>query len=389
MKSFTTVSAVLAIPLFMACSYLDDAGQSALSNDVVPAEESVLEVTPKGVADLLSQLPLGIDQAMEVWNAVSASASNGYDEEYTLASMLSCPGAGVGDAALGTKAAEYSSPLKDLLGSFVEGVSQTRAAGFEDALAGSDLQLYWPYSEDWDGISLPTITFDPENGAESNVGYLREELPGGKWIVKEVVVDEEYAMKNPVWIVNRNEDAGHLTFQMMEKLGVSTQPVETRSGELRSLVLKEFKAHRNYDSIFAGGSEFFVKVGAINNFKASTLDDLKKYYPQVTDFMVNVRRKQVGSAIRLNAILVSDWTDQLMESAFIIIEDDGGKQTTWKAGGTVKIKSKAYGFEVEVPMNRNDDIVWRGKLSSSFIEKYNGVANRFGDVSVTFNIKSI
>ena len=84
-------------------------------------------------------------------------------------------------------------------------------------------------------------------------------------------------------------------------------------------------------------------------------------------------------------MLVSEWTPQLEECVFLMIEDDGGKQTSWKASGVVKIKSRSYGFEVELPFRRNDDLVWRGKLSSNYFEKYNGKPNRFGDVSVTFS----
>ena len=100
--------------------------------------------------------------------------------------------------------------------------------------------------------------------------------------------------------------------------------------------------------------------------------------------MIKVKRKQVLTPIRYNTVLVPEWSPQLSECVFLIHEDDGGKLTTWKASGEVKIKSKAYGFSVEFPYHRNDDIVWRGKLSSSYFEKNNGVANRYGDVSITF-----
>lgn len=54
-----------------------------------------------------------------------------------------------------------------------------------------------------------------------------------------------------------------------------TASAQTRSYydyDCRTLVLKEFKAHRNYDSWFAGGSEFFVKCGALNGFSAKTVN---------------------------------------------------------------------------------------------------------------------
>ena len=40
-----------------------------------------------------------------------------------------------------------------------------------DALSASGMQIYWPYSEAWDGAAMPVITFDPESEALSNVGY--------------------------------------------------------------------------------------------------------------------------------------------------------------------------------------------------------------------------
>ena len=90
--------------------------------------------------------------------------------------------------------------------------------------------------------------------------------------------------------------------------------------------------------------------------------------------------------IRLNTLLVSEWSSQLEDAVLMMVEDDGGKRTSWKCLGTVKIKSKSYGFEVELPLNKNDDIIWRGKLSKNYLEQNNGIANRLGDVSVTFTI---
>ena len=179
--------------------------------------------------------------------------------------------------------------------------------------------LFRSYSEDWDGKAMPVITFNPEESSgdaylrrqdDSNVGFLREQLPNGAWIVKEVTVDEEYARNHPVWVINRNEDAAYLTPQMLDALYPErTVAVSTRSYEdCRTLVLKEFKAHRNYDSWLAGGSEFFVKCGSLNGFTAKTEEELKLYSPSVTDMMINVKRKNVGKTLRFNTVLVSEWT---------------------------------------------------------------------------------
>ena len=401
MKNFSTRKRFTAsvVPAFaVAVALLSSACDRIDSSYVRPATaESPVssDLSPEGVARMLSGLPLTIEHVREVFNGVSSSASNGYDEEYPFANMLSQPGSGVGDELLRTRSThEYPSPLRSLVDSAHDGIPGTRAVSYMDALADAGLQIYWPYSEDWDGKSLPVITFNPEETSSaprlqdgSNVGFLREQLPNGSWIVKEVTVDEEYARNHPVWVINRNEDAAYLTPQMVETLYLERfSNIATRSsGDFKTLVLKEFKAHRNYDSWFAGGSEFFVKCGALNGFTAETEEELKLYSPSVTDMMINVRRKYVGTTIRFNTIVVSEWTPQLEECVFLMIEDDGGKQTSWKASGLVKIKSRSYGFEVDLPFRRNDDLVWRGKLSRNYFEKYNGKPNRFGDVSVTFS----
>ena len=362
--------------------------------DPVEVADAVPDISVESVAKALSGLPFTMTQVKEVFDGVSASSANGYDEEYPFSNLFSNPGSGVGDELLRTRSdAEYSEPLRDLFSS--SALPATRSGSFLRSLSDSGLQIYWPYSEDWDGKSMPTVTFNPDEtssagyGEGKNIGYLRELLPNGAWIVKEVVVDEEYARSHPVWVINRNEDAGHLTPRMVEALYPErAASVATRSyDDVKTLVLKEFKAHRNYDSWFAGGSEFFVKCGALDGFTAKTEEELKLYSPSVTDMMINVKRKQVGKTLRFNTILVSEWTPQLEECAFLMIEDDGGKQTSWKASGVVKIKSKSYGFEVDLPFRRNDDLVWRGKLSCNYFEKYNGKPNRFGDVSVTFNFQ--
>ena len=381
--------AALPAVLGVSCNNLKE---SPMEPSAPAAQVQVSEVSPEGIARLMASLPLDKDSAREVWDAVSSSSDNGYDEEYTFRSLVSTPGAGVGDGIAGTKAREYPGALAGVLESYASARAMTRSGeDFMAALRESGLQIYWPYSEDWDGESMPVLTFDPENGSEKNIGFERVLLEDGTWKIKEITVDETVAKTRPVWVINRNRDEGFMTPRLMEKINgnnSSNRGTTRASSSVKTLKLKQFKAHRNYDSWLAGASEFFVKCGSVENFTARTEDELKEYSPAITDFMIVVKRKQVGTFLTLNVVLVSEWTEQLQNCAFFIIEDDGGKQTTWKTNAEVKIKSKTYGFNIELPYNRNDDIVWRGSLSRSFLENYSGTANRYGDVSITFDIVS-
>lgn len=398
-------------------------------------ENAVLPVPLDEVARLLSALPVGQGQLGEVHDAVSSSSENGYDEEYTMRDLFRLPGSGVGDDRLpeGTKAAvEYEVPMRDLIREHLYSSMTVRSDGsvssgygggmspdeFIGALESSDIQIYWPYSENWDGEEFPIITFDPLDGAETNLGYRLKTDEDGNRTVEEVIVDEQTAMEETVWVVNRNDDGDFTSLEMLRRedpdwgsgggsIVVGSQlcrPVplygtaasgiagsgnrsETSSGStIRTLILRDFTMLRNYDSWFAGASEFFVKMGSVEDFTASTEAELKLYNPSVTDFMIVVKRKHKGEPQPFNAVLVSEWTDQLESCAFMIAEDDGGTRTSWKCSALVRVASKSYGVEIELPINTRDDIVWRGQLSSGYIMANSNVTGHFGDVDLTFEI---
>lgn len=381
------------VPVFMSvsCEVVDDDPQKNVD------EENYVELSE--VAQMLARIPIQEEHLQEVYDAVSSSSENGYDEEYTMCQLFESPGAGVGEKT-GTRAAEkYARPLRELI---QEHVLSTKAEGgvpdpqrWLDELTGSDIQIYWPYSENWDGEAFPIITFDPEDDSDVNVGYRITTGEDGSRDLEEVIVDEQMAMEAPVWVVNRNSDASYKTLEVLRKEDpdwgngggdIIVSPASVQDGSSKSLILKSFKAKRNYDCWFAGASEFFVKTGSVKDFTASTEAELKLYDPKVTDFMIVVKRGQVGKTISCNTLLISDWTDQLTHCAFMMIEDDGGTWTEWKCTALVRIASKSYGIEINLPVKSWDDVVWRGRLAWNWLEANNGKVGHFGDVDLTFEI---
>ena len=103
--------------------------------------------------------------------------------------------------------------------------------------------------------------------------------------------------------------------------------------------------------------------------------------------MVVVPRKFLGEKVELNALIMTNFTNQLDNLAFLVTEDDGGTHTSWKCSATVKIKSKSYGFDIDIPYNEKDDIVWRGQLSANFFQAEDIVSGRFGDVILEFALE--
>ena len=392
MKRFTILSALL----ITACVAID-------SEEPEPqTKEEAADINLEKLARMFSELPLDESHLQEVYDAVGASSGRGYDEEYTMDCLVSAPGSGVGTPP-GTRAGgNYVNPLRNLIRDYYSSHPVTKGP-VEDLmakLAASDYQLYWPYSENWDGVTFPIITFDPGFGAESNYGFEIRYLEDGTRVVDSVYVDERLAKKRPVWVLNSNSDAAFTPLELFDtphfapgpyvvplkaegERNVSTKP---RSRKTRQLILKSFRMLRHYDSWFGGASEFWVKCGSVEGFTASTEAELKLYSPSVTDFIIVVKRKFIGKEMPFEVILVSDFTTQLDKLAFMITEDDGGTRTSWKCQALVKIQSKTYGIELDLPYNEKDDIVWRGQLSARYFEEEDVVSGRFGDVIVNFEL---
>ena len=394
------LAAVIAFP---SCEILDN------DEDKHIMDKHQTHISLSEVSQILSSIPITQKQVREVYDAVTASSGNGYDEEYTMKNLFSAPGSGVGDKATRT-AGSYDQPLSRLIEEHVKSIAGTRSSvdmsvdrmgvdGFLQALEESDIQIYWPFSERHSSDRLPIITFDPEDGSEVNVGYRLIDNGDGFRHVEEVIVDEEMAEEYPVWVVNRNSDAGYSSLEMLRREdpdwgeGGGDIIVNPKSLALKrsvtgskTLILKDFIMKRNYDSWFAGASEFFVKVGAVEDFTASTEAELRLYSPSVTDFVIVVKRSQKGQPLPFNAVLVTDWSEQMTHCAFMITEDDGGTRTTWDCTALVRVASKSYGVEMKIPFNTRDDIVWRGQLASSWFEKNNNQTAHFGDVDLTFEV---
>ena len=249
---------------FTACERLDLWGNP-------PADEAgePLVFTLDEVARLLASVPVGQDQVAEVRDAVTTSSGNGYDEEYPMRLVFETPGTGIGGEP-DTRVASYPAPLRDLLAAEVRKQYGTRsldAEAFLNALSASDVQIYWPFSEEFEGDEMPVITFDPGGRDTENIGWVRRD----DGTVEEIIVNEEMARERPVWVINRNRDAEYPSLEMLRRENpdwgqggdILVQPragsasAGTRAGdrEFKTLVLRSFKANRNFDTWFCGGSE--------------------------------------------------------------------------------------------------------------------------------------
>ena len=406
-----------------SCEILDNDPQKHVTE-----KEDTVDIALDEVAHILSAIPLHNAQLQEVYTAVTSSMGNGYDEEYTMKNLFASPGSGVGDSPGTASRSGFGTPLRELIEEYVRTKPSTKAGdaertndpeAFLKALEMSDVQIYWPYSEEWDGDGMPVITFDPEDDSDVNIGYEVCLKDDGSRHVKEVIVDEAMARERPVWVVNRNSDAGYTTLEMLRREdpdwgegggSIIVKPdacsSETKANfPYKMLMLKEFTMNQHSDCWFAGASEYVIRISSLDDFTASTEAELRLYNPKITDFVIVVKRNQIRKPQPFNVVLVSDMKRHLIEHhddcdgactekcqyeydeyAFMITEDDGGTQEEWTCKAKVFVSGKSYGVEVTIPLNSRDDIIWRGMLTGRSIANFNNKVCHFGNVDLMFEI---
>lgn len=391
-KNFTSGMLLSAAILLMSVSCEKET--AGVWPDSRPSyDDGILEEVAVFLSDVVSDSEV-LD---EVHSAVTESYECGYDEEYLFSNVVNCPGRGTGFRSVKAEGGYGEGALFRSLVSTLDGRTgfpgvHVKSAGtgkaFLDSLASSDIQIYWPYSENWDGASLPVVTFDHGLDKDWNYGFILRKDASGEKVVSRVLVDEAYAKEHPVWVVNLNKDRSYVPLKPSRYVPKDDGGnLQTKTGEtIYSLMLRSFTALKNYDCWLAGASEYFIKVGAVENFTASTEAEMELFSPTITDFYIVVRRGEVGEPKEVNTIMVSDWTLQMSSIAFMIIEDDGGKQTSWDTEIIVKVNSKSYGITMSIPLNTKDDIVWRGSLSSRYLFATDASHSKFNDVLLDIEI---
>ena len=67
----------------------------------------------------------------------------------------------------------------------------------------NEIELYWPYWQEWDGKELPTISFTPANSTTEGIGY-KLIRSGNKYKLERVAVNDDYAFAHPTWILQEH-----------------------------------------------------------------------------------------------------------------------------------------------------------------------------------------
>lgn len=372
----------LALVLFftMASCSNEDFEDGSIPDGTTKTKSVGNEVELSSVAQLLASVEIDSKVMKEVKVGVERSLKYGLDEEYRFTDMLKPVNSKICRSVqrlnlIQKMSEKISQPI------FREAVSPSE---FFDYLSKNDIQIYWPYSDEWDGQTLPTITFNPEDGNEdSNYGYKQVVNSEGIITLDTILVDETYIIDNPVWIINRNEtkyaDLPDFENGIYEKNNVVfDQPVntinnrniiiggpvwepETDPNLVYSFYIQNMRVYKQHDGALAGGSEIVVQCAypEIQGGMKAPVTRLRKTWT----------RKEISkSTIKsFSTPLMTNWRQEQLQCGLKIIEEDNGDTKNWDFSLGLKIGGKDYGVNAKIPYQNHDDEIVEVILDRDFI----------------------
>lgn len=380
---------VLSLGLY-ACSSSDE--PMALQSSPQTSDNNVSEDS-ENIARLMASIPLNKGIMNEVFSATQNGLENGIEESYYFADMLS-------ESSAKSASRASSTSQESILGRELRSLLNKSRSGNQvdiDLLQNGDYQIYWPYSEDWDGKTQPIITFVPKDENQLwNYGY-RQTDDG----IETIIVDEEFMESNPVWIINKADlsydELPNFNNNEFVKNGISYCPRKTVSNHestaqskltrtagtpVYTVYLGKLMSSKNYDSVWNGGSEFAIQMGAVEHMQITSSDQLRIASPEVTYLRVTRSRKDIKKkrwAELSSAVLSSDWYPNENNAGFCIYEEDQGGTKYWDMSLSIKIKGTDYPLSLKMPYGSGDDLVYKTVYSKNFIFSTN---NMNGDTPI-------
>lgn len=246
--------------------------------------------------------------------------------------------------------------------------SSLRSVG-EESFSIDQMEIYWPYSENWDGTSIPIVTYRSESeeyiDGDKVWAYKYIPLDNGDYEIDSLLIDENYAMENPVWVIGKKTiDTDELVKLKKDNSSSSYIPRDKNLVALRSTsnnVVAETKvttiqSTKQHDDWLNGGSEyviswFFPTAGfGIAEHKTSQIklarDEISKKKTREINFVGNY-----------------DWEKGQQHNRLRIIEFDPGKNRELTIEMSTSYKPKDSDttltgkFTTKTTINKTDDFI--------------------------------
>ena len=386
-KKFIMFFSVAMLLLATACSNQYEPEQPISNTSDI---KSNVSTETRAIADVLSAVSLSDEIVTEVFDATQTAVNHGLDEAYYFADVFSSA------PKMVTRSTNHTISLATELRKALRATRSLHSLT-EETIQYGEYQIYWPYSDKWDGKTKPVITFVPEDLSQKwNYAYRQTEEG-----IDTIKVDEEYMKSHPVWIINKAEcryaDLPDFNNNEFEKNGIVFQAPQKKSQDqaasatvkhapgnpIYTLYMGKFMCEHQFDYVWAGGSEFKVRMKSIMADNATSQTQIQneidenKYMREQYHYIV-VTRSQISDKTWINlynVVLVDDWRPYANTASLTIFEDDGGGEKTYESDISVTMFGKSFTVKVKFPYGSDDDFVFHGKYWREYIFSTNNDSN--------------
>lgn len=287
------------------------------------------------------------------------------------------------DESLQTKA--FVGEGRDLLRSYLLEKSIARKSSSDETFNLGNVEIYWPYCDDWDGVSQPVVVFnhnDEFQYIEDDKTYAyRLSEDGGS--VERIIVDEAYAMENPVWVINQSDvtldDIVNLKNGNYDKTNiVPRNNAETKAVYRDSpLIVNSICSTKQHDDWANGGSEYII----LWFYPNETLDHIREN----RSWQIQISRKEIkeGKTMDVNLAGNLDWAPMQFCNKLHVMEFDPGKDSEPTVTLDVMVGMSTYTLRSTYKSNKsNDNVMTHEILRGSYLSGENsqlmsGYANKY------------
>lgn len=308
------------------------------------AIEKPIEISD--VAQLISMVEIDDKMMNEVKQGTEYSRKYGLDEECRFTDMIKP------EASKVYRSENEFTLIQKMRLAYEKKNSNESSSNFFETLADSDIQIYWPYSENWDYNEKPIIVYGSEDG---KFGYLVKK-DNNKSLIDTIFISDKFLKENTVWVVSMNntpyeELPDFSNNEFVNKDGVVFLS-KYASGEMNrnqisrknqvGVYLDKIEALQTFEGGLAGGPEFlFVWCHGGGSMIGPVPS--KGF---VNTFRYNMSVSEVKHIVQLNYRIRTPWPEVEVTNALVVLEKDGGKD---KTGTRDIIYKDMFGKETILP----------------------------------------
>lgn len=397
MNVFKLCVVIVSLFAITSCSNED------LENVTVPDQElktksveNIVELST--IVQLLASTE--IDQAVmdEVKAGVERSLKYGLDEEYRFADMFKP------SLSKLHRSSNSSLLIKKMTDTFnlQKKIMKTEMSSFDffHYLSDNDIQIYWPFSKNWDGHTRPILLC----AVDSNKSLkFRLELDGS--IVSDTITTtDEFLKNNTVWIVSINKTPydelpdfengeyvnknGVFFYSEIAKEWLNKQNEKRRGGENFGSLPVYIGEVTVYEEDGSGGPEVYFMWGHVSGGVAGV-----PATGVVNAYRLNLSKNEVKVPKKIDLMIQPLWASSEKTNALIILEKDGGKdkKATRNLTFTPFLESKEITVPVVFKYERRDEWLYdgifeRSKIFSSANKGSDGLYKQYHGNGIYFTL---